>query len=126
MVAQNNGKIYKVQNIAGDKIYIGSTNKKYLSQRMDTYRGDFKKWERGIHSFVRCFDIFTEYELKNCVIVLLESFPCESKDALNAREAYFIETLDCLNKTKRTEGDIERDDERKKNLDKGINDIDEY
>ena len=98
MVAQNNGKIYKVQNIAGDKIYIGSTNKKYLSQRMDTHRSDYKRWKAGKTGKVYSFDIFDEYGIENCVIVLIENYPCGSKDELRAREAHFIQTMVCVNK----------------------------
>ena len=98
MVAQNNGKIYKVQNIAGDKIYIGSTNKKYLSQRMDTHRSDYKQWKKENHSHVRAFDIFDEFGIENCVILLIENYPCGSKDELNSREGHFIQTMECVNK----------------------------
>ena len=31
-------------------------------------------------------------------IILLENYPCESKDELHKRERYFIESLDCINK----------------------------
>ena len=98
MVAQTNGKIYKIQNIGGDEIFIASTNKKYLSQRMDTTRRDFKKWKKGEHALVRCFDIFQRFGVENCVIILLEAYPCESKEALKAREAYYIINNICVNK----------------------------
>ena len=66
MVAQNNGKIYKVQNIAGDKIYIGSTNKKYLSQRMDTHRSGYKRWKAGKEEGkIYSYDIYEEFGIEN-------------------------------------------------------------
>ena len=50
MVNYNNGKIYKIEPIVdhdeGD-IYIGSTTKHYLSQRMDKHRGNYKSWKNG-------------------------------------------------------------------------------
>ena len=98
MVAQTNGKIYKVQNIAGDKIYIGSTNKKYLSQRMDTHRGSYKRWKVDKADKTYSYDIFEEFGLENCVIVLIENYPCGAKDELRAREAHFIQTMVCVNK----------------------------
>ena len=99
MVAQNNGKIYKVQNIAGDKIYIGSTNKKYLSQRMDTHRSGYKRWKAGKEEGkIYSYDIFEEFGIENCVILLIESYPCGSKDELRAREGHYIQTLKCVNK----------------------------
>lgn len=121
MVAQTNGKIYKIQNIGGDEIFIASTNKKYLSQRMDTTRRDFKKWKKGEHALVRCFDIFQRFGVENCVIILLEAYPCESKEALKAREAYYIQTLDCLNKIERTKKEIMHDYQRRLDVDQGIN-----
>ena len=42
MVNYNNGKIYKIEPLNGEEgdIYIGSTTKEYLSQRMDS-RGSY-------------------------------------------------------------------------------------
>lgn len=38
MVNYKDGKIYKIVSSQTAKIYIGSTTKKYLSQRMDDHR----------------------------------------------------------------------------------------
>ena len=35
----------------------------------------------------------------NLEIFLIESYPCNSKDELIARERYYIETMECVNKT---------------------------
>ena len=40
----------------------------------------------------------TWYGVQNCNIALLELFPCESKDELVSKEAYYIRKLDCVNK----------------------------
>ena len=77
MVNYENGKIYKIESYLGDMIYIGSTTKKYLSQRMDTHRSDYKRWKNGVYNFVTSFTIFEEYGIENCNIVLLELCPCE-------------------------------------------------
>ena len=98
MVNYENGKIYKIESHSGDMIYIGSTTKKYLSQRMDTHRNDYKKWKNNKHGFVTSFTILEEYGVENCSIVLLESCPCDSKDELVSREAYYIKKLNCVNK----------------------------
>ena len=99
MVNYGNGKVYKIESHLGDNIYIGSTTKEYLSQRMETHRGDYAKWKKGNNSkFVTAFNIFEEYGVKNCKMILLESVPCNSKDELTAREAYYIRNLDCVNK----------------------------
>ena len=98
MVNYENGKIYKIESHSGDMIYIGSTTKKYLSQRMDTHRNNYKCWKNGKYHFVTSFTIFNEYGVQNCIIALLELFPCESKDELVSKEAYYIRKLDCVNK----------------------------
>ena len=40
-------KIYKIYSHAGDKNYIGSTTKEFLSQRMATHRSNYKTWKKG-------------------------------------------------------------------------------
>ena len=93
MVNYENGKIYKIESYKGDMIYIGSTTKEYLSQRMDTHRSSYKRWKNGKCHFVTSFKIFDEYGIENCHIVLLESVLCDSKDELMSREAYHIRNL---------------------------------
>ena len=53
MVNYANGKIYKIESIINIEdieeplIYIGSTTKNYLSQRMDEHRSNYKMWKIG-------------------------------------------------------------------------------
>ena len=63
MVNYGNGKVYKIESHLGDKIYIGSTTKQYLSQRMDAHRGDYKRWRQdmGKFTFTTSYLIFQEY-----------------------------------------------------------------
>ena len=61
MVNYENGKIYKIESYLGDKTYIGSSTKQYLSQRMDSYITNYKSWKNGIYHFVTSFTIFDEY-----------------------------------------------------------------
>jgi hypothetical protein len=98
MVNYGNGKIYKIESSLGDKIYIGSTTKAQLSQRMTHHRSDYKMWKDGKYNMTTSFHLFEEYGLENCKIVLLEDCPCETKDQLSAREAHYIRTLPCVNK----------------------------
>ena len=102
MVNYQNSKIYKIVSDNGNKIYIGSTTKQYLSQRMNKHRSDYKEWLKAESSrrtsHVRSFDLFEEYGLENCKIILIESFPCNSKDELIAQEAHYIRTIECVNK----------------------------
>ena len=98
MIDYSKTKIYKIQSNLGDKIYIGSTTKDYLSQRFQQHKYTFKYWKNGKGNKITSFDIFDEYGLENCQIVLIEEYPCTSKDAKNAREGHFIKLLDCVNK----------------------------
>ena len=101
MVNYSNGKIYKIEPECdydeGD-IYIGSTTKKYLSQRMDLHRCHYKRWKIGLQNKTTSYDIFDKYGLENCDIILLENVNASSNDELKAREAYYIKTLKCVNR----------------------------
>ena len=44
---------------------------------------------------VLCFEILQN---QNCMIGLLETYPCQNRDQLLARERYWIEKIDCVNK----------------------------
>jgi len=92
----NNGKIYKIVcNITG-KIYVGSTTKQYLSQRLTWHRNDYRRYLKNNNLYIT-----TSYQvLENGSfnIILLENVPCSNRDELRARERYYIETLDCVNK----------------------------
>ena len=98
MVNYNNSKIYKIESHCGDKIYIGSTTKEYLSQRMDAHRCGYKRWKNGKTHYLTAYIIFDEYGLENCKIILLEALICNTKDELYAREAHYIKTINCVNK----------------------------
>lgn len=101
MVNYGNGKIYKIEPIVEhpeEDIYIGSTTKKYLSQRMDEHRSGYKKWKQGKINKFMVFNLFDKYGIDNCTILLIESVNANSKDELTAREGHYIKTLKCLNK----------------------------
>ena len=98
MVNYNNGKIYKIENNVDDEIYIGSTTKQYLSQRMVEHRSAFKSWKNGGYHNISVFEMFDKHGIENCFIVLLELVNCNTNDELKAREAFYIKTLVCVNK----------------------------
>ena len=91
-------KIYKIESHIGDKVYVGSTCKQYLSQRFQQHKNDYKHWKETKHKKITSFDLFDEYGPENCRIILIEEYPCISKDAKNAREGHFIRELNCVNK----------------------------
>ena len=101
MVNYSNGMIYKIESMIGDLCYVGSTTKKYLSQRMDEHRSKYKQWKNNPTSYVTSFDVFDVFEaygVSNCKIVLIELFPCNIKDELLARKTYYIKLLNSCNK----------------------------
>jgi len=93
MVNYSNSKVYKIWSLNGDKIYIGSTTKEYLSQRMDNHRSHYKSKKKITSSI-----LFDEYGLENCKIELLEAKECNSKDELLQLEGKYIRELECVNK----------------------------
>ena len=56
-------KIYKIESHLGDKIYVGSTAKEYLSQRFQYHRSGYKLWKSGKSDKVMSYDLFDEYGL---------------------------------------------------------------
>jgi hypothetical protein len=103
MVNYGNGKIYliepSIEKLDDRDIYVGSTTKEFLSQRMDTHRNGYRRWKRGMPvSRVTSYEIFDKYGIENCKITLLEAYPCNSRDELTSREAHFIRTMQCVNK----------------------------
>ena len=100
MVNYNNGKIYKIEPLNGEEgdIYIGSTTKNLLSQRLDTHRSDYKCFLNGKKKVTTSCNLFIKYGVENCKIILLELVNVNTKDELLTREAHFIKTLKCVNK----------------------------
>jgi hypothetical protein len=89
-----NGKIYKIINYENDDIYIGSTCET-LSQRIAKHRADLKRYINGERHYITSFKIL---EKTSATIILLENYPCNSKEELTAREAFYIKENDCVNK----------------------------
>ena len=94
-------KIYKIIPLNQDDesdVYIGSTCKPRLSQRLTKHRGNYKQWKNGKYSNVTVFKLFEKYDIDNCQILLLESYPCSNKDQLRKKEGYYIKAIPCVNK----------------------------
>ena len=96
MVNYNNSKIYKIVSSQTDKVYVGSTTKNRLSQRRAKHREDYRRYLNKKYHYITSFDI-VKYD--DAEIILIEAFPCETKDELHKRERYWIEnTNNCVNK----------------------------
>ena len=91
-------KVYKIWSPNGDKIYVGSTTKQYLSQRMTAHRNNYNTWKNGKCCLTTSFLLFDEYGIDNCFIELLEAKLCSSKDELKQLEGGYIRNLMCVNK----------------------------
>ena len=94
----NKTKIYKIWSLLGDKIYIGSTTKEYLSQRMTTHRYSYQSWKRTNKNKISSFILFDEYGIENCLIELLEAKECKDIHEARQLEGGYIRTLECVNK----------------------------
>jgi predicted GIY-YIG superfamily endonuclease len=85
MVNYQNGKIYRIVcNVTG-KQYIGST-----ISPLNTRLSQHKKAINCTSSQV--------LENGDYNIVLIEDYPCERKEQLLARERFYIENMNCVNK----------------------------
>ena len=90
------GKIYKIISNQTNDVYYGSTIAPYLTNRLSAHRKDYKRWLNGDH-YMASFDIM---KFEDAKIILVENFPCNTKDELHSREQYYIDTNDCVNKQK--------------------------
>jgi hypothetical protein len=85
-----NGKIYQIVSFSHpDLIYYGSTIQT-LSMRFAGHRRDTKKENSNSSKQIICFD--------DAKILLIENYPCNSKEELTKKEAEYIITNECVNK----------------------------
>jgi hypothetical protein len=104
MERYKNGKIYKIVcNITG-KVYIGSTCKKLLSQRLTQHVWFYKKWKINNKNYTTSFEII---EGDNYYIKLIELVSCSCRDELLMKERYYIENNECVNKFKKPIATVE-------------------
>lgn len=98
MVNYTNSKIYQIMNITNTKRYIGATTLPHLSQRFQQHKMAYKYWKQHNQGYYTSFTLFEEFGIENCIIELLETFSCETKDQLNKKEGEYIRNLDCVNR----------------------------
>ncbi len=89
------GKIYKIVDLTNNDVYIGSTCEPTLARRLAKHVGNCRSYKKGKCHYVTSFKII---ENGNYDIQLIESYPCNSKDELHAREGHYIKTMACVNK----------------------------
>jgi hypothetical protein len=91
-MSYQNGKIYEI--VGGGKRYIGSTTET-LPRRLSKHKANKKAHEAGKREWTSCYELL---DYSDCVISLLENYPCHSKEELRRREGDFIKELPCINK----------------------------
>ena len=66
---------------------------------MSSHRSTYKRYLNSFSSERKAvFDLFDDYGVENCIIELLENYPCNSKAELHAREGLHQRENDCVNK----------------------------
>jgi hypothetical protein len=94
-VDYNNSKIYKIVcNVTG-LVYIGSTCQSTLATRLSEHRRKYKLFLNQKYTFVTSFKVL---ENNNYDIILIEQYPCNSKQELHKKERFYIESIKCVNK----------------------------
>jgi hypothetical protein len=92
MVNYQLGKVYKIISDDFNKIYIGSTCCKYLCMRFAIHMLDYNTWKKNPEKYRRKrTSSFKILKYNNCKIILIENYPCNSKDELISREQYWID-----------------------------------
>ena len=91
------GKIYKIVCNKTNLIYIGSTREPTLARRLAKHVSSYKSYLKTLErkKYMTSYKII---ENNDYDIVLIEDFPCNTKDQLHRRERFYIESIKCVNK----------------------------
>ena len=97
MVNYQLGKIYKIIDNTTGKVYIGSTCRKTLAERLSHHVYEYKRYLETGDKYISSIEVLQN---NNYEILLLEEYPCSSKDALHARERFYTHSMECVNRYK--------------------------
>ena len=87
-----NAKIYKIISLSRpDLVYIGATTQK-LCSRFACHKDHIKRGKNCSSKIV--------LECEDAKIILLENYPCLSKEELSAKEYEYMNTTTCVNNRK--------------------------
>ena len=95
MFNYQNSKIYRIVDNTNGNVYYGSTCERTLAQRLSKHKSQYNRYLNGNSHFTSSFDILKN---ENYEIILVENYPCNSKDELHSRERFYIENNECVNK----------------------------
>ena len=88
-------KIYMIRDRTNNNCYIGSTFNK-LCLRKAIHKYHYKLYTQNRFHYLSSFDIIknNDYEF-----VLLESYPCDTKQQMHEREKFYISNhMNCINR----------------------------
>ena len=106
------GKIYKIISDLTDRFYIGSSKQYYLCDRLGKHKYEYKLWKEGNKKYISSFELL---ELEHYKIILIENFPCNSREELQQREQYYIDKYKCDNLVNIQSSYISQEDRKEKN-----------
>ena len=76
-----NGKVYRLVNKVDEELYVGSTIQS-LAKRKGGHKCDARR-----HPEIKVYQHLNSIGWENVEIVLIETYPCNNKDELKARES---------------------------------------
>jgi GIY-YIG catalytic domain len=88
------GIIYKITCNETGEVYYGSTQQS-LNVRMICHKASCKQWKEGKCGFTTSYQII---DRGNYSYSLIETVECEDRKQLEARERFYIESNECINK----------------------------
>ena len=66
-----------------------------LNERLSGHKYDYKRYKNNKYHYVSCFEVMEDPTYR---IMLLEEFPCSSRDELLMREGQYQRDMECVNK----------------------------
>lgn len=94
MVDYKNAKVYKIECYVTGFVYVGSTTQR-LNKRLAAHKYRYNGWKKS--KLNHMYSSFICLANNNYRIVLLEECPCDNREQLLAREAYWIRNTKCVN-----------------------------
>lgn len=100
MVKFEDSKIYKIVDNTNGNIYIGSTCEPTLARRLTKHKSSYNFWLNNNKntSFMTSFKILENNDYDIVLVEKCQNITC--RDELFARERYYIEINNCVNKYK--------------------------
>jgi len=95
-VNYQHSKIYRISCDELDEVYVGSTTRP-LSMRFAEHRHDYRKIQEG-KRLRRKSTVCKILQHPSARIELVEAFPCNNREELNARESQVIRRTKCVNR----------------------------